>query len=244
MAIMYGLFGSMKGKVADVVMTVRNGVQIVRKYQPTVYNPSTQGQVASRAKLKLMSQLSAVMAPVIAIRRQASVSSRNLFTKANFRHATFANNTAEVSLTDITLTNSIVGFSPVNASVTSNTLNIALTSVLTNINRVVYAAFMKMTDNTLRYVGSTVVTDAGAQQDWPGSISNVSGNLVVYAYGVRDNTETARVIFGNLQALSAETIAKIVTSRTLTESDITLTETTATEVTANREITDKEEKTN
>lgn len=240
MAKIYGLFGSMTGKLADTVMAVRNGEQLARKYQPVVYNPSTPAQIAQRAKMKLMSQLSAVMAPVIAIRRQGPVSSRNLFTKANFRHTTFSNDTADVTLTDITLTNSIVGFSPVNATISNNNLTAALTSVLSDINRVVYAAFMKMPDNTLRYVGSTVVTAAGAQGDWPGTISNVSGNVVVYAYGVRDNTEAARVIFGNLQALSAETVAKVVTSRTLTESDITLTETTAAEAQSSREEPDQD----
>lgn len=218
----------MTGKLADTVMSVRNGEQLARKYQPVVYNPSTPAQVAQRAKLKLLSQLSAVMAPVIAMRREGPVSSRNLFTKVNFGTTTFANNQADITLTGVKLTRSVVALPEL--SVTNRETN-RITIVLSrtpslDIDRLVVAVFVKQDDGTLRFLSSQVVTEPGVLNDYETTV-DLGGpyEAVVYAYGVRDNTEAARVAFGNMQALTAESVAKLITSRTLTESDVTLTET-------------------
>lgn len=227
MAKIYGLFGTMKGKVADVVMTVRNGEQIVRKYQPSVFNPSTAAQVATRAKLKALSQLSAVLAPVIAIPRNGTVSSRNLFTKLNYPIVTFADNTAEVPLASVQLTRSSVGFGLVSAvrGADAITVGMNLEGAAGNISRVAYVLVTKGADGKARYVGQTVVNTPGPNNTFNGSLPLVEGDCVIYAYGIRDNTENARVIFGNLNVPTAEMIANLLTSRTLTESDVTVTET-------------------
>lgn len=229
MAKIYGLFGSMTGKLADTVMSVRNGEQIARKYQPVVYNPSTPAQVAVRAKLKLMSQLSAVMAPVIAIPRVGAVSSRNRFTAVNYNKTTYTNDTADITLVDVQLTKSVVALPAIVATRSGSAINIELASEA-NVDRVVYAVFAKQADNTLRYVTSSVISTPGQDSKFPYDPVVGTEPMVVYAYGVRDNTEAARVTFGNMQAVTAETVAKVVTSRTLLESDITLTETQGSEV--------------
>ena len=223
MAKIYGLFGAMTGKVADAVMVVRNGEQIVRKYQPVVSNPSTEVQVAARAKLKLMSQLSAVMAPVIAMRRAGSVSSRNMFVKANYPAVTYENDQADVTLTDVKLTSSVVSLPGVYASRGADAINVSLLDTPADMNRIVFIVFEKRSDNTLRLVGSQVVTVSGTapSANFPAN----SGNLVVYAYGIRDNNDAARAMFGNMTVLTAETVAKVIVTRVLTESDITLSET-------------------
>ena len=219
----------MTGKLADTVMSVRNGEQIARKYQPVVYNPSTPAQVAVRAKLKLMSQLSAVMAPVIAIPRVGAVSSRNRFTAVNYNKTTYTNDTADITLVDVQLTKSVVALPAIVATRSGSAINIELASEA-NVDRVVYAVFAKQADNTLRYVTSSVISTPGQDSKFPYDPVVGTEPMVVYAYGVRDNTEAARVTFGNMQAVTAETVAKVVTSRTLLESDITLTETQGSEV--------------
>lgn len=230
MAKIYGLFGPMHGKVADVVMAVRNGVQIVRKYQPIVSNPKTDAQIASRAKLKLMTQLSAVMAPVIAMPRQGSVSSRNMFVKKNYGEATYANSQADITLTNVKLTDSVVSLPRVSSvsreGSTGIVVHLSGTPFL-DVNRVVYAMFVKQDDGTLRYFGSRVITEPGDSNIYTAVFPDMPNECVLFAYGVRDNTETARVAFGNMQAVTAETVAKLVTSKTLLASDITLTETRA-----------------
>lgn len=219
----------MTGKLADTVMAVRNGEQLARKYQPVVYNPSTSAQVAQRAKMKLMSQLSAVMAPVIAIPKNGSVSSRNLFTKKNFRLATFSEDTASATLGGIQLTNSVVSFPSIFASraAQSISVNLRITEAAGDIvyDRVVYCMFAKQSDNSLRYIASRVVSDPGDNGVYSAELPLVSDEVIIYAYGVRDNTEAARTYFGNLETVTAETVAKLTVNRTLTETDITLTET-------------------
>lgn len=226
MAKIYGLFGSMKGKVADVVMAVRNGEQIVRKYQPVVSNPSTPAQVAVRAKMKLLSQLSAVMAPVIAMPRVGAVSSRNMFTKENYVNATYANNQADITLLGVKLTKGILSMPPLNATREGTNVTVRLRSGV-SYNRVVYSFFAKQNDNTLRYVTSSVVSEPGNDGYFPAVVAISNLPLVIYAYGVRDNNDAARAAFGNLQVVTAETVAKVIVSRVLKESDITLTETVA-----------------
>ena len=230
MAKIYGLFGSMTGKVADVVMAVRNGEQIARKYQPIISNPKSDAQVASRAKLKLMSQLSAVMAPVIALPRQGSVSSRNMFVKKNYMAATYADSQADITLTNVKLTDSVVSLpniASINRGDTSG-INVHLSGVpFLDVNRVVYAMFIKQEDGTLRYFGSRVISDPGDSNIYTATFPYTANECVFYAYGVRDNTEAARIAFGNMQAVTAETVAKLITSKTLLASDITLTETRA-----------------
>lgn len=229
MAKIFGLFGTMTGKVADVVMVVRNGVQVVRKYQPVVSNPSTQAQVAARARLKLMSQLAAVMGPYIAIRREGIVSSRNLFIKANYPLSSFADSMADISLESVQLTSSVVSLPALNLlRDTSNiSASISITPGTDNLSRVVYIAFAKEYDDTLRFFGQRVVSEPGQQGTFTATFPNSSRALVVYAYGVRDNTDAASVVFGNLEVPTAEDVAQLVVSRVLTESDVTLTETRA-----------------
>lgn len=226
MAKIYGLQGAMTGKLANTVMAVRNGEQIARKYQPVVYNPSTEGQVAARAKLKLLSQLSAVMAPVIAIPRRGAVSSRNIFTKKNYPAVSYADNTAEVELASVKITDSVVSLPNITIEATGANVGIRLVTAAKSLSRVVYVMFQKQNDNTLRLVDSSVVSTPGEGEDFPTSFPFTTGEkYVFYAYGVRDNTEAARAKFGELTVIAAESVAKIVTSRQLTDADITLTET-------------------
>lgn len=246
MAKIYGLFGAMTGKVADVVMLVRNGEQIVRKHQPVVSNPSTAAQVAVRAKLKLMSQLSAVLAPSIAIPSVGAVSSRNQFVKENYPLATFSNDEASINLNNVQITKSQVGITGVSASRTESGINVFISSEpgYETLSRVVYVAVAKQADGKLRYAGSQV-SDTPGGGTFGAQFPAISGEVVFLAYGVRDNTDAARVAFGNIEAPTAEQVAKLITSRTLTETDVTLTETkgftlAAASANANHSVNDSE----
>ena len=228
MAKIYGLFGSMQGKVADVVMAVRNGEQIVRKYQPIVSNPNTAAQVKNRAKLKLISQLSAVMGPYIAIPRKGTASPRNQFFKKNYGLATYATETASVDLNNIKLTDSVVGLPSLRVTEAEGVRTVRIqNSRGVDFDRVVYAFFKKEADESLRAIGSAVVSDGGQNNNFPTEvpIQAATDVMVIYAYGVRINSQAARVTFGNMTAPTAQDVAKLIVTRSLTESDITLTET-------------------
>lgn len=228
MAKVYGLFGAMTGKLADVVMVVRNGAQVARKYQPIVTNPSTQAQVAVRSRLKLMSQIGQVMGPVIAIPREGTVSARNLFIKQNFPLSTYSDNKATIDLNKIQLTRSVVGLPPVYLTRATNGITATLTTTgygPYTASRVVYVMFAKGTNQKLRFVTSSVVSEAGESGGFITQLPAVTSEVVVYAYAVRDNTDAARAAFGNMVTPSAEQVASLLVSRVLTESDVTLSET-------------------
>lgn len=63
MAKIQGLVGGLSGKMGNAVFRQRYGETIVAQYQPVVSNPNTPAQQTARAAFKLITQLSAVMAP-------------------------------------------------------------------------------------------------------------------------------------------------------------------------------------
>lgn len=226
MAKIFGLFGSMTGKLADVVMSVRNGEQIARKYQPVVFNPSTPAQVAQRAKLKLLSQLSAALAPIIAIKRRGSVSSRNLFTKRNFEFAGYAGNQADITLADVQLTDSVVPLAGFIVDRSGDNMSIQLAdSMGVSIDRVVYVVLKKTSGQELLIAESKVVALSEGGDTFPTSMPKVTGEIVVMAYGIRLNTEAARVSFGNMTTPTAQEVARLLVTMNNTDNAVTLTET-------------------
>lgn len=235
----------MTGKLADTVMSVRNGEQIARKYQPVVFNPSTAAQVAQRAKLKLLSQLSAVMATVIAIAREGSVSARNLFTKINFPAATYQDNAADINLEAVKLTRSVVGFPNPTVTRTTSTRTASISRVfLEGWDKVVFVAFSRGAGNSIRFVGSSVVDVPAEGESVSASFDtgDSSSTDVIYAYGIRLNNEYANAKFGNLQVLTAEMVANLVVTRVLSENDVTLSATSAVLSVESREGGDDDEK--
>lgn len=222
------------GKVAGSVFSVRNGVVIERAYNPIVANPSTTKQVEARAKLKLISQLAAVMAPVVAFAREGLVSPRNQFVKRNYSAMTYSNLQAQINFSAVQITKSVIGLPGIAATRGDSNIELSLGVGTTALSRMVYAVFAKNPDNTVRYVGSAVATLPGEGNRWPAQVSTSgAGNTVafiIYGYGVRDLTEAAKAIYGDMQAVTAEAFAKLIVERTLTEADVQLTESRYAEV--------------
>lgn len=219
-----------RGKVGGSVFAVRNGVTIERQYQPAVFNPNTPGQIAARAKLKALSQLSEVMASVIAMPRRGLVSPRNLFTRANYREVSYNDNEASINLTSVRLTDGILSLPTLQLGRGTTGISAQLTAAAPEYDRVVYAMFRRNPDNTLLFVTSAVIEkgdDVAPVYATTLETSYTTQAFVVYAYGVRDNTAAARVAFGNISVPSAEMVARLIVSRTLLDSDISMSETMA-----------------
>ena len=226
MAKIYGLFGAMTGKLADTVMSVRNGEQLARKYQPVVFNPSTPAQVAQRAKLKLMSQLSAILGRYIVFPRVGSVSSRNAFTKANFPLTTFSNNEAGINLNNLQLTESPVVFNYVGISRSAESIQAQVADIAADpLTRVVFIFLVKGADESLSVINSQVVTEKDGLGYFTATIDPRNESVVVLAYGMWDRSDTARAIFGNIEAPSASMIASLTVTRGLSASDVDFTKT-------------------
>lgn len=227
MARQTSLFGKISGKLGAVVFATSGGQTISREYNPNVANPSTMAQVNQRARLKLMSQLSASLAPVIAIPKDGLVSGRNQFVKKNFSQ-TYANNgTAQVTYENLQLTNGNAGL-PAIAATRSPQTGIAI-SLAENadaaVSRVVYIMYRKTSENTLQLVQSIIVEAAGAGGTFPGSMVYTEGDLVFYAYGMKDLSSNATAQYGNLNVANAVDVARLVATRSVSTSDFQYTET-------------------
>lgn len=229
MAKFYGSIAK-KGRVGGSVFRIRGGETIESQYQPNVNNPSTPAQVSARARMKLLSQLAAVMATVIAMRKKGNVTSRNLFVKENYGLSTFSNEKAEIVLSSVQLTKSVVGFPAIGAIRQTEAITAYIggaTDIPTpEVDRVVYCEFDKQVDGKLRFLGSEVVTAAGNDGAWRAvNLPLTTDEVVILAYGIRDNNQNAKVVFGNLETITAQAVAQLVVTSRLTDIDVTLTET-------------------
>lgn len=219
-----GITGTGSGKLGSAIFAVSKGEQIVKQYQPNVANPNTSGQVNQRARLKLMSQLAAAMAAVIAIPAEGLKSSRNLFVSKNIGLSSAANGIAQITLDNVQLTNGNRGLPAIVAKRTSDAVNISLSdSVADNIDRVVYVMFRKTSENQLQLVESIIVTEAGSTATFPGTLSYAAGDIVLYAYGMADLNSAASAKYANLFATTGEDIASLTLTRTISMSDFAFT---------------------
>ena len=220
--------GKQSGKLGQSVLSTRYGEQIQRAYVKEIANPKTEAQVATRSRFKLASQLSAVMADVIAIPRVGSKTGRNQFVSATMDITSEAAGVAQVDLNSVQLTKSqrgLIGF-----TATRDTANDKISVALKGANgselsRVVYVAFEKQNDGSLVQLASQVVSSPGANNTFPADLKGSTKSVVVYAYGMTDKDGATSVKFGNLNAPTAEQVAKLLTTSSDTLSGVSLTKT-------------------
>lgn len=213
--------------MGSMVFATVAGQQIVRQYQPTVANPSTAGQVENRAKLKLASQLASSMSKDIAIKREGTKSSRNMFISQNYGLLLYSQGTASVNLNAVQLTKSNKGISSFAADRSSGTaIAVALNNDSRNaLDKVIYAAYTKESDGSLQALGNVVVSAPGADGQFAGELPYTDKATVVYAYGVKALSDKANAAFGNMQALSSENVAKLICTMSDVQSNLSVTKT-------------------
>lgn len=202
------------GKLGNIVCSTVAGETIARDYNPEVANPNTETQVAQRAKFKLMSQLSSVMAPVIAIPRIKSQSSRNLFVKKNMPAAIFDDVEASINLNRVQLTDSNLGLETVGCDRSSGTKCVCglYGNKPLGIKGAVYCIFTKDDAGNLSLHDSAVVTENDPNDGWRAELNYTAAEIVVYGYALIGSEEAMSAAFGNMQAITAEQVAKVITS--------------------------------
>lgn len=249
MAKQTSLFGKISGKLGAVVFSTSGGETISREYNPSVANPSTPAQVNQRARMKLMSQLSASLAPVIAMTKTGLVSARNKFTKKNFENTYALNGTAQISYENVQLTEGSTGLPQVVATAFLSTWGGSAVYLASppsiNITRVVYCFFEKSQENRLSFIKSLIVSKRTNENDnsiyFPEAIdflemtgetsqAEFAKEYVIYAYGMSDTSERATARYGNLNVQSASDIATLVANRTISFEDYQFTQTRGTTV--------------
>lgn len=221
------LNGKVVGKIGAVVYSTNAGQIIAREYNPNVANPSTQKQVNQRAKLKLMSQLAATLAPVIVIPKEGLKSSRNLFIKKNMGNAYSENGVAQITYENVQLTNGRAGIPGIVATRSQQSgISIALEERAdAAISRVVYIMYKKTSENTLQYVQSIIVESAGAEGTFPGTLVFTEGDIALFAYGMKDLNSKATAKYDDYSVQSAEDIASLAMQRKIAYGDYQFTQT-------------------
>ena len=242
------LYGKTTGKIGAIVFSTSGGETIAREYNPHVANPSTMPQVNQRARMKLMSQISATLSPVIAMTKEGLTSRRNKFVSKNFENSYALNGVAQISYENLQLTEGSIGLPQIvlNAGTVDVTPFVYLASEpAQNVARVVYCIFEKTQENRLALVKSVIATERNPKghsgyyfyADMTGlsvSFSDVEGEFskeyVVYAYGMIDTSEKATARYGNLNVQSASDLATLVANRTISFEDYQFTQTRGTTV--------------
>lgn len=222
------LYGYLKGsgKLGNMVVSTVAGETIARDYNPNVANPSTSSQVNQRARMKLMSQMSAAFAPVIAIPKDGLKSSRNLFSKKNFPLTFAANGIAQISYENIQLTDGNTGLPAISAARNAQAAIIEVqlaSSAGDAVSKVVYCLFQKSSEQKLQYMGSTISTNA--TDNFVAELPDAGGNVIIYAYGIKDTGANASGSYGNYVVNNAEDVAKLVATRSVAASGLAMTET-------------------
>lgn len=227
MAKQTSLFGKISGKLGAVVFATSGGETISREYNPNVSNPSTQAQVNQRARLKLMSQLSASLAPVLAMQKDGLVSARNQFVKKNFAASTAIAGAAQITYENLQLTNGNAGLPGIVATRAQESgVSIELAEdASAAVSRVVYIMYRKTTEQTLQLVQSVVVEAAGQNGTFPASMIYTEGDLVFFAYGMKDLNANATANYGNMQVADAVDVARLVATRKVDSSSYQFTQT-------------------
>lgn len=218
-----------RGKLGNTVYSLSGGACIARQKAKSVSNPNTSAQVETRSKFKLLSQLAAALAPVIAIRKDGLVSGRNQFVSINKDSAQYVGTLASINLNKVQITKSARGvedFEANRAGGTAVAVNL-LNDMSSAIDRMVYSMFKKNADGSLTMFDSKVVSEAGAEGKFPATLNYTATSVVIYAYGVKLTTAASKTAFGNMQAPSAEQVAKLLTTSTEAASGSKVTRTKA-----------------
>lgn len=221
------MVGKGSGKLGATVVASVAGFTIARQYNPNVTNPNTAAQQNTRARFKLLSQLSSVLSANLAIRKEGLTSARNIFTSINFDKTSFNGDEALVDLNQIQITKSAKYMTDFRADRTSGTkIEVSLLANSADIfDQVVYCAYIMNEMGELLDHGSVVVSDPGNGGVFAGELAYTADSIVVFAYGIQDVTSAMRIKFGNIQAPSADAVARLITSSAENMAGVLLTRT-------------------
>ncbi len=211
MAKINAIFGKGTGKCGPLVFQINGGVQIMKEKAAKVNNPQTDAQVEQRAKLKLASQVAAIMAPAIVIPKQGLKSSRNLFIKKNWDLLTYEDNEASFACMNAQLTNGSNSLPAITKTSDSETgdpiVNIANGAKLVA-DKIVVAVFAKQGEDKFRFV-KLVVGDAIENSTSPVVVEGCPNDAFGLVYGVKNVNSATSVAFNNLDYDDSDAVASL-----------------------------------
>ena len=230
MAKITSLLGGIRGKASNMVFAKSGGQVIMREYNPSVSNPNTEAQVGQRTQFKLLSQLAAAMADVIVIPKQGSLTGRNRFHSINSPLCYYEDGVAQITYENIQLSVGSMGLPAIyaNRQDAANCYIELDEAANTAIDRVIYCVFKKSTEGLLQLLYTAIANEPGAERKFRASDLEMVGELVIFAYGMRDLSESAKAKYGNYFVENGEDIAQLVSNRSLSAADYAFTKTRGT----------------
>lgn len=226
------LYGKTTGKIGSIVFSTSGGETIAREYNPHVANPNTSAQIDQRARMKLMSQISAALAQSLAYTKNGLVSARNKFVKRNFENTYALNGVAQCSYENLQLTEGNLGLPAIiiQGQVTQNVRQVGIALAEepnANVSRIVYNLYVKTEEGKLSFVKSQIATQRLVEGNYfPAGINGVpAGDVVVYAYGMIDTSESATARYGELNVETGSDLAKLIATRAISFTDYQFTQT-------------------
>lgn len=229
------------GKKAGVVTYEAGGQLIVREYNPHPANPRTIKQIQQRAKIKLLSQIGALMRFCIAIFPTDGRSARAQFSSLNWKKISAQDETAQIDYTQIVISASSFPLPPIDRSVSvvaerwRKRIYVA-EDPAEEVQRVFYFLFKKETDGKFTladyYLSERRTTPANPGFfNWAGAGFEIddSGHslydYVVYAVAMCDKSEEATEKFLNLDVDYIEQVGRLIAEKLITSADYYFTET-------------------
>lgn len=234
------LYGKTTGKIGSIVFATSGGETIAREYNPHVANPNTQAQVNQRARMKLMSQLSAALSPVLAMQKEGLVSKRNKFVAKNFGACYALNGEAQITYENVQITegNTALPALIAEGGIEGEVMQIGVgisSNPSAQISRVVYCLFRKTAEGKLEYVSSAIneTRNGGTSFFEQAFMLLPVAEYVIFAYGMSDTSERASAEYGNLNVVTASDLARLVATRAISYQDYQFTQTRAITIASN-----------
>lgn len=211
MAKIISQLGKVAGAVSSVIAASYGGAVIIRSRNPKKRQVNSVGQVESRAKLKLIGQIAAELAPVIVIPPSGTTSSRNLFIKKNYNDIYCNENIAQISYENIQITGGMAGLPPIFVQrEPSKGVQVRLAEDMqSGVDRVVYIMYKKTIAERLVYVDSVIAHAAGDDKLYPAVLPYTEGDIIILAYGMKDVTANGAVKYGETRISTAMDVAQL-----------------------------------
>lgn len=230
---LFGIGGLGTGKLGNQVFAVRSGEQIVRQYNPIVSNPSTPAQVETRAKLKLASQLAAVVAPAIAIPADGLKTKRNEFISRNYPSLGYADDKASINMGAVQLTKGTAFLPEITAERSGDSVQVALAEGVYGVyDYVVWAVVEKNADGSLVLKKQQQMAITQSDDDGTEVFGGLTKQTFIYCYGIRANNEESRAKYAEMLSSGTTNVVSLATSRDATLSNVTISRTSYAEVAA------------
>lgn len=221
MAKFYG--GYVKsGKLGSSVFAISKGVTVERQYQPRVFNPQTKAQVQQRAKFKLLSGLSSVVAPFACLLTEGLQTQANMFIKKNMQFVSVSGEIANISMPNIQISGGSNSFVTPTFTITQGTGTGSIPAedvAAAGFDGVVFLVVGTKRPSVARITGKVVLAPSENAYSIEFRVPGSFQEYHLYAYGIK-LTDRGVSTYGDLNSIS-ENVVQVSVSRLISEGMMT-----------------------